>query len=306
MTNQTMTRIQYQRAAALAAAHSHAWAFALLPPQPVDEFDRPALRHMEDLSPIQRAIEIAAQADCVPVALVDRATDEVSDDRLPGGQSVFVDAVGRVAHTTGSGRLTWRVYSDGRVEIEVARPNAVARTWRSGEGRETLIERYAPDGCSLAEHGARSAALIALAALPHEKRSLQMAGIAWLDGHADEQDTALVDRHRPQRPWASDLSPEERAVKALDAWEASTRRSDEDDAREAIEALPPEVVLRAVVSPEGRVEISDPDPVTCADRHVCALEDALRALLDAKLFERAMAPIRAIIPREMIAGEAAA
>lgn len=108
--NEMITAIQFRRAQALARAHSHEWSGVAV--------DMPG-----DLDPYQS--ERLALVLPAPFTEVRGKIENFLGDRdIPG-----LDF--STTHTTGSGRLTWEVYSDGSVRIEVRRPGSKLLALRS-------------------------------------------------------------------------------------------------------------------------------------------------------------------------------
>lgn len=129
-----MTKIQFQTAHALAWAHSHQWAAALLPELERNDDGTPVLAADEIRQAAAEALWAATNGDIDAIREASRASSPdwsgVDAPRLWVPEDVHPNKPawgepGDVWHITGSGRTLWVIEPAGDVYIHIRRPEMV-------------------------------------------------------------------------------------------------------------------------------------------------------------------------------------
>ncbi len=127
---------QLNRAWALAHAHGHEWALGDFP-QSVMMLEGPnghrvsvreALKDNADQVEIWSAIRTAGESALPTIGELRTASVAMRGMSLPGisaPRTKTVAGVTVIVHTTGTGRLSWEVWPNGRVDIAITRPSPI-------------------------------------------------------------------------------------------------------------------------------------------------------------------------------------
>lgn len=127
---------QLNRAWALAHAHGHEWALGDFP-QSVMMLEGPngrrvsvreALKDNADQVEIWSAIRTAGESALPTIGELRTASVAARGMSLPGisaPRTKTVAGVTVIVHTTGTGRLSWEVWPNGRVDIAITRPSPI-------------------------------------------------------------------------------------------------------------------------------------------------------------------------------------
>lgn len=156
-----ITAAAYRRAFALAAAHCHEWAWAPDYSERHPELVDPPQTWLKDAIAMHDAIAVAdpvSLSSIVDLVNLRRGGVGSSDSTIPGGITApQVNNVGDIWHTTGSGRLTWYIESDGRTTLIVSRPSPEElELGQAGPGIPVLQAIVDAAGCAVVERKSTS------------------------------------------------------------------------------------------------------------------------------------------------------